>query len=147
MTTLAANKPRRYVLDQAPVIRALPVVASDIIYDGACVGESSTTGTARPLTDGDTFLGFAEGKADNAAGAAGDVKVRLRVRGTVVLSSGVLGGTPAITKLGDSVYATDDDTFSLTDSGSDTRIGTLVQYDTETSESYVAYEAAAERSI
>ena len=73
MTTLAADKKRAF-LGQGELFADLPCVASDIIYEGAAVGESTTTGTARPLVGADTFMGFAVRRADNASGSAGDVK-------------------------------------------------------------------------
>ena len=56
MTTLAANKPRAYELGDQ---NDLPVIASDIIYEGAAVGIVKATGHARPLTSTDQFGGFA----------------------------------------------------------------------------------------
>ncbi len=108
MTTLAANKPRAYfggkdVIDEY----ALPVIASDIIYEGAAVGVVDASGHGRPLVGGDRFAGFADAKADNSAGAAAAINVDLRTRGAVQLS--VSGAV--ITDIGQPVYATDDDTF------------------------------------
>lgn len=104
MTTLAANSPRSYELGER---NDLPVIASDIIYEGGAVGLVAATGYARPLSGGDAFAGFAEAKADNSAGSAGDINVRTVKRGQVQLS--VSGAV--ITDVGQPVYATDDDTF------------------------------------
>ncbi|MCI0430769.1 MAG: cytoplasmic protein, partial [Rhodospirillales bacterium] len=68
MTTLAADKPRTYELGD---VNELPVVAADIIFEGAAVGDNGS-GVARPLVAGDPFRGFAIENADNATGAAGD---------------------------------------------------------------------------
>lgn len=107
MTTLAANQTRDYQLGDA---EEYPVIASDIIYQGAAVGENAS-GYARPLVAGDRFLGFAEAKADNSAGAAGAVTVTVKARGRVKLAISAIAITandrPA-------VYASDDDTFTLT---------------------------------
>src|SRR5687768_863678 len=65
MTTLAANKQRAYELGPRNM---LPVIAADIIYEGAAVGAVAGTGHARPLVAGDSFSGFAVAKADNSAG-------------------------------------------------------------------------------
>jgi hypothetical protein len=108
MTTLAANKMRPY--EGIPVRieeSALPVIASDIIYEGAAVGVVAGTGHGRPLVAGDRFAGFANQKADNAAGAAAAISVDLKTKGFVQLS--VSGAV--ITDVGQPVYATDDDTF------------------------------------
>ncbi len=114
MATLAKDSPR--VLELGDV-NELPVIAADIIYEGAAVGDNAS-GYARPLVAGDPFRGFAERKADNAAGAAGDVNVRVLTKGLMQLSISAL----AITDVGKDVYASDDDTFTLTKS-TNTRIG------------------------
>lgn len=114
MTTLAANKPRAYeggkdVIEE----RALPVIASDIIYEGAAVGAVAASGHARPLVGGDSFRGFANAKADNSAGAAAATDVELRTKGKIQLP--VSGAV--ITDVGQPVYASDDDTFSFVPTG------------------------------
>jgi len=64
MTTLAANLPRSYELG---ALNHLPVIAADIIYEGAAVGVVAASGHARPLTAADRLPGFATRQADNAA--------------------------------------------------------------------------------
>lgn len=108
MTTLAVNKPRAY--EGAPVRieeNAIPVIASDIIYEGAAVGIVDASGHARPLAAGDRFAGFANAKADNSAGAAAAINVDVKTIGYIQLA--VTGAV--ITDRGQPVYATDDDTF------------------------------------
>lgn len=85
----------------------IPVIAADIIYEGAAVGIVPATGHARPLAAGDKFGGFARSKADNATGSAADINVRTAETGKIKLS--VSGAV--ITDVGQPVYATDDDTF------------------------------------
>jgi hypothetical protein len=104
MATLAANKQRAYELGER---NEFPVIASDIIYEGAAVGLVAGTGHARPLAAGDKFGGFAEAKADNSAGAAAAINVRVIEDGKVQLA---VSGAVA-TDIGQPVYATDDDTF------------------------------------
>lgn len=104
MTTLASNKLRAY---EGGNRNDLDVIASDIIYEGAAVGIVDGTGHTRPLVAGDRFAGFVESKADNAAGAAAALKVRVIESGKIQLS--VTGAV--ITDVGQPVYATDDDTF------------------------------------
>lgn len=106
MTTLAANKPRAFELG---TLNSLPVIASDIIYEGAAVGLVTASGHTRPLVGGDRFVGFAEAKADNSAGAAAAINVELVKSGETQLS--VTGAV--ITDVGQPVYATDDDTFTF----------------------------------
>ena len=119
MTTLAANSLRTYELGE---INEFPVIATDIIYEGAAVGDNGS-GYARPLVAGDPFRGFAESKADNSAGAAGDINVRVLSKGKIKLAIGSL----AITDVGKDVYASDDDTFTLTQS-TNTRIGYVYRW-------------------
>lgn len=138
MTTLAVNKPRDYQLGE---IEEYPVIAADIIYEGAAVGENAS-GYARPLVAGDPFLGFAESKADNANGAAGAKTVRVRTRGRVVLPIAALAITandrPA-------VYASDDDTFTLTDTGN-SPIGYVSRW-VATGIAVVEFDAALARAM
>jgi hypothetical protein len=107
MATLAIDTPRTYQLGD---IEEYPVIAADIIYEGAAVGENAS-GYSRPLAAGDVFQGFAIENCDNAAGSAGDKTVKVRTRGRVVLPIASIAITandrPA-------VYASDDDTFTLT---------------------------------
>jgi len=121
MTTLAANSPREFELPEA-YIDDQPVIASDIIYEGAAVGDNGS-GYMRPLVAGDPFRGFALLKVDNSQGSAGDRKVKLQKKGAVVLSISSL----AITDVGKPVYASDDNTFTLT-KGSNSAIGRVVRW-------------------
>jgi hypothetical protein len=104
MTTLATDTPRDYELGER---NEIPVIASDIIYEGAAVGIVAASGHARPLSGGDVFGGFAEQRADNSAGSAADINVRTYESGEVKLS--VSGAV--ITDKSRPVYATDDNTF------------------------------------
>lgn len=104
MTTLAQNKPRSFELGER---NHLPVIASDIIYEGAAVGVVAASGHARPLVGGDGFGGFAVAKADNSAGSAAAINVEVVCCGEIELS--VSGAV--ITDHRQPVYATDDDTF------------------------------------
>lgn len=107
MTTLAADTPRTYAIGDH---EDYPVIASDIIYQGAAVGENGS-GYARPLVAADPFLGFADHTVDNSAGAAGAKTVRVLTRGVIQLPITSIAITandrPA-------VYASDDNTFTLT---------------------------------
>lgn len=110
MTTLAADAVRTQELG---TIQEYPVVAADIIYEGAAVGLVKASGYARPLTSADEFVGFAERRVDNSAGAAAAKNVRVNDKGKVQLSvSGLL-----VTDVRRAVYATDDDTFGLSPVG------------------------------
>ncbi len=105
MTGLVNDANRVYELGD---INQVPVKASAIIYQGAAVGGHSS-GYARPIANGDKFLGFADEKIDNSGGGDGVKTVRVRKRGAILLDiSGV-----ALGDIGKSVYATDDNTFTL----------------------------------
>lgn len=133
MTTLAANKLRDYQMGDK---EEYPVIAADIIYQGGAVGENGS-GYARPLVAGDPFLGFAEAIADNSAGAAGAINVNVRKRGSIVLPIASIAITandrPA-------VYASDDDTFTLTAS-TNTLIGYVSRW-VSTGIAVVEFDAA-----
>jgi len=104
MTTLAVNTPRVYEIGE---LNDLPVIATDIIYEGAAAGIVAASGHVRPLVGGDKFAGFVNCIADNAAGSAAAILANLISKGKVQLS--VSGAV--ITDVGQPVYATDDNTF------------------------------------
>jgi hypothetical protein len=109
-TTLAANSPRAFEIGSR---NEHPVIAADIIFEGAAVGLVDATGHARPLNAADRFAGFAEAKADNSAGAAAAINVRVVESGKIQLA--VTGAV--ITDAGQPVYASDDDTFGFSPVG------------------------------
>jgi hypothetical protein len=113
MTTLAANKPRTY---EGSIRRrnTLPVIAADILYEGSAIGQVTASGHVRPLTSADVFVGFAEQQVDNSLGAAAARNVDLITRGAVQLP---ITGLVITDRVGLPVYATDDDTFSLSPVG------------------------------
>ena len=106
MATLTENTPRIHGNSN---IVGLPVIAADIIYQGSAVGLSS--GYARPLVAGDSFMGFAIDKVDNSGGSAGDKNVELEKEGELC---SVAIGSLVITSVGAPVYMSDDNTFTLT---------------------------------
>lgn len=109
--TLAVNAPRAFELGER---NHLPVIAGDIIYEGAAVGVVAGTGHARPLVAGDTFGGFAVAKADNSAGTAAALNVEVVCCGQIELT--VAGAV--ITDVAQPVYATDDNAFTMSPVGS-----------------------------
>lgn len=109
MTTLAANVPMVYSLGD---YTQAPVIANDIIFTGAAVGENGA-GYARPLAGGDRFLGFAKEQIDNAGGALGALSVTVAKRGAIELAITGL----VVTDIGLPVYAADDAAFSLSPVG------------------------------
>ena len=120
MTTLAKDSYRIKVIGD---VNEIPVIAADIIYEGAAVGVVKASGHARPLISSDKFAGFAEAKADNSVGSAADINVRMAARGVVKLS--VSGAV--ITDVGQPIYATDDDTFVFLPTGG-VYVGKVVRF-------------------
>jgi len=111
MTTLAVNKARP---EERGNHNHFPVVAADIIYQGAAVGLVKASGHARPLTSVDKFVGFnIKEKTDNSQGAAADINVEVERKGVIQLA--VTGAV--ITDVGLPVYATDDNAFSFSPVG------------------------------
>lgn len=138
MTTLAIDTPRTYELGE---VNNIPVIASDIIYEGAAVGDNAS-GYARPLVAGDPFLGFAKEKVDNSAGAAGAKTVKIAERGKIELT---VTGVTGVNDVGDTVYASDDATFTKS-STSNSAIGKIVRHVSST-KCIVAFEGVQLRSI
>ena len=120
MTTLATDAPRTYQLGG---IEEYPVIASDIIYEGAAVGENAS-GYARPLVAGDVFLGFAEQQVDNSTGVAGAQRVRVKTGGRIKLAVASLAITDNDRV---AVYASDDNAFTKT-ATSNSKIGYVSRF-------------------
>jgi hypothetical protein len=114
------NLPRIYEIGER---NSFPMAAGAILYEGSAVGINPATGYARQLVAGDIFVGFSEAKFDNSLGNAGDQSVRPYQEGRIQLP--VAGA--AITNLGAPVYASDDNTFTLTQ-GSNTYIGRVYRF-------------------
>lgn len=117
---LTNNQPRTYELG---LRNAFPIAAASILWEGSAVGINPATGYARQLVAGDIFGGFSEAKFDNSLGNSGDLNVRTYQEGRIQLAvSGV-----TITSIGAAVYASDDNTFTLTQ-GSNTYVGRVYRY-------------------
>jgi hypothetical protein len=141
MATLSVDTPRVFESGHDEFVNGLPMIDNDIIYDGAAVGESAATGTFRPLVSGDQFAGFAVEQADNTVlgHVAGFVKVNVKQCGRVKLA---VTGASAVTDVGAAVYATDDNVFTLTPSG--TKIGVVARWIVST-DCIVDYDARENR--
>lgn len=123
MATLAVDKWRKFEVNEDPVFNELPVIAADIIYRGAFVGDNGS-GLARPLVAGDPFLGVAEEQCDNSAGAASAKNVKLRERARIEMA---VTGAASAADVGEIVYASDDDTLTMT-AGSNTPVGKIARW-------------------
>jgi predicted RecA/RadA family phage recombinase len=104
-------------------LQALPVLTNTQIYKGAIIGEDSSTGYARGLVAADVFLGIAYENVDNNPGDSGALDVRVWRKGVFLLT----GSGFAQTSVGAKIYASADDTITLT-SSSNSLIGSCVKY-------------------
>lgn len=129
MATITADTVREYEQGHDEFTNELPVAAATTLYMGQVIGESSSTGTYRALVAGDNFAGFASQKADNSAGAASAISVRVRMHG-VVYKMPVTGVT-STANIGDDVYASDDGTFTITATGN-SWIGKIIRWESST---------------
>lgn len=121
---LSANRELQFFASQELV--DLPVDDNVVIYKGGFVGHNRSTGYARALVAGDEFLGIAYQKADNTitGHTAGGITVRLHQTIDIV---DTLSGV-AVADIGKDVYASADDTLTLTPTGN-SRIGRVVAVD------------------
>jgi hypothetical protein len=86
-----------------------PVATGVRIFKGALVSVNSS-GYARPLNTADKYVGIAEDTVDNTAGSNGAANVSVRRKTSVAFA--VTGAT--IASVGAKVYASDDNTLTLT---------------------------------
>lgn len=90
------------------------------IYGGGATAITSAK-LAVPVGHGSAskFIGFAQERVDNTGGASGDrtVKVNKKIR-LIPLSA-------TVANMGAAVYATDDNTFTLDNTGSPMQVGTI----------------------
>lgn len=102
---------------------AIPVASAAKIYQGALVGKTDA-GYGRTLKAGDVAVGFAKDHTDNTNGIDGEKVCELKAKGKVSLFiSGITLGD-----VGRKVYASDDNTFTLTESGNST-VGKLIRFE------------------
>lgn len=92
----------------------LPVAATTLVFEGSVVSVSAA-GFASNYSGTDTiFGGISVKRADNSAGANGDKRVRVR-RGIFYVTVTLSGAAQA--NVGDSLFASDDNTFTLASTG------------------------------
>lgn len=113
-----------------PVVQVLgnkeqyPVLADEVIFEGSMVS-ASTTGYAKNLAGGETFLGHSLLKKQDATGKVdGDESVQV-LTGVYSLEVGFSGAV--ITDVGSEIYASDNNTLTKTSSGN-TLVGKIVRY-------------------
>lgn len=109
-----------------------PVAAATRIWAGAMVAINAS-GYAVPGATSTTLkaAGVAEQRADNSAGAAGDIRVKVR-KGTFRFANSSAGDAIALTDIGATVFMVDDQTVAKTN-GTNTRsaAGTVVDVDAD----------------
>jgi hypothetical protein len=118
---LSSNREVKFYTSQELI--EIPVDDNVNIYKGAFLGRNRGTGYARPLAAGDDFLGVAYQQADNTVSGhtAGGINVRLHQAIDIVHAlSGVTNAD-----IGKDVYASADDTLTLTPTGN-SRVGRVV---------------------
>jgi len=111
----------RYV-DQE--LRTLPVRGGEVIYRGALLGYERNSGTLRGLIAGDLFAGVAYEECDNLDGADGERSCRVYTQGD--FQHAVTGTTAA--SRGRPVFATSEDTLTLTPGTSGSYVGKCVDH-------------------
>jgi hypothetical protein len=136
---LSADCPRTYAGASPMIETAQPVQASTTIYAGGAVTRNSD-GEVGPVAASEVFCGFARKQA--VAVSAGDVNVAVYAEGMIEL---VVTGVGDNDDIGDIVYATDDNTFTLTASGA-VAIGRVAQIvNLTTGKCLVAFHADTHR--
>lgn len=124
--SLIENKPMTFAQGK----NSIPAGAGVEVFHGAMIsvslGDSYVgKGYGRPLEAGETFVGHAMEYVDNTEGSDGDADIELRDGDSyrlVVPLSGV-----SQNDVGSYVYASSDETLTLTDSGN-TLVGVVIRY-------------------
>lgn len=133
MSTLAADKPRVYESGHDDIENDVFVIAADILWNGSAVGELNDSSTYQPLNLGgttvDKFGGFCVITCDNSLGAAKALRAHVKEIGYIKLT---VTGVAAETDEGKTVWATDDDTFTLTYAAGAVSIGKVHRWETGT---------------
>jgi hypothetical protein len=115
------------------------------VYQGSATS-ITTAGVGQALSTADSSKGFGGFAVHGAVGgsADGDESVEVLTKGVVELT---VTGVDNLNDVGTTVYATDDNTFTLTASGA-IAIGKVKEVlSTSTGRCLVAFEATIERSI
>lgn len=102
---------------------AFPVAAEIKIYEGSLLSKSAD-GYAQPLVAGEEIAGFSLDNVDNTQGSDGEKMVNVKAQGKVSLF--ISGLTAA--DVGKKVYASDDNTFTLTETGNST-VGKVIRFE------------------
>jgi hypothetical protein len=109
--SLSANRDVPHLVDTE--LRRYAVAGSTHVYRGALLGINAS-GYVTNLTAGLTFVGLAYEEVDNTSGADGAKTIRVYTEGDF---QHALSGA-AVADVGKPVFATDENTLTLTDNGS-----------------------------
>lgn len=115
-----------------------PVAAATRIYGGSMVAINAS-GYAVPGATSTTLkaAGVAERRADNAAGAAGDLRVRLS-KGVFRFGNSASNDAIALTDIGSTCYIVDDQTVAKTN-GTNTRSAAGTVFDVDADGVWVSF--------
>ena len=122
MAALTANVDRK---EKEGKLLASPVVASDIIYQGALV-KHNAAGYLAPcaVEAGAVFAGVAYEKVDNSAGLAGEKSCKVEKYGAYLMS----GAGFSQADVGSEVRASDDNTVQTGALADSQPVGKIVEY-------------------
>ncbi len=121
MTTLAVD---RAVIRTVGPENSIPIIASDIVYEGAMVGDNAA-GYGRPLVAGDKFVGHAIKKVDNSLVATAGAKDIPLLAGRYRLVVALVG---VITDVDQPVYASDDAVITFAAGDGNSYVGVISRY-------------------
>ncbi len=121
MTALNTDTNRIYEMPDDS--NAVALAAGERIYQGALLGIKAG-GYAGALHGGDKAMGFAKDNIDNSDGSDGDKIAEIKAKGKVSLFISGL----TIADVGNKVYASDDNTFTLTATGA-SFLGKVVRFE------------------
>jgi hypothetical protein len=128
MAALSQNTDRRAEFNQNSIRRNLPLLASQVPYQGSLLSYDTSTGFVRTLTAGQPFAGIAMHQilsrdTPTVNGGAPNVEA---ITGLFTFVAVISGVTQADITARRSVYASNDNDLSLTAAAGNTLIGYLV---------------------
>lgn len=121
MTTLTNDTNRVFEVNNDS--NAVALAAGTKVFQGSLIGKTAT-GYGRALEAGDTAMGFAKDNVDNTDGTDGEKIVEVKSMGKVSLFISGL----TIADVGKDVYASDDNTFTLTSTGN-SKVGKIIRFE------------------
>lgn len=114
------------VVEKTDHLMNYPLAAAAQLFKGALVKVNAAGFLAEAVAEvGAIFAGVMDKTVDNTAGSAGDLKGNVRARGRF-LFTGLSGFTQADVK--SLVYASADDTFSVTQGANELLIGRITEF-------------------